>query len=127
MGLSTVTAARIFKGQSKYNHSGEESCLSWETFPHVSLSKTYGLDTQTSDSANTATAYLCGVKANAGTIGVDSRVKGKQCHNDTSAYVSSIMEWAQEAGMWTGIVTTTEITDASPAASYAHSGYRKWK
>ncbi|KAL1469988.1 hypothetical protein MTO96_004608 [Rhipicephalus appendiculatus] len=127
MGLSTVTAARIFKGQSKYNNSGEESVLSWEQFPYVSLSKTYGLDTQTSDSANSATAYLCGVKANYGTLGVDSSVRAKQCHNDSSAYVDSIMQWAQDAGKWTGIVTTTAITDASPAASYAHSGYRRWQ
>ncbi|KAH9371355.1 hypothetical protein HPB48_003524 [Haemaphysalis longicornis] len=37
--------------------------------------RTYGLDVQTSDSANTATAYLCGVKANFRTLGVDYRVK----------------------------------------------------
>ncbi|KAK8776399.1 hypothetical protein V5799_030256 [Amblyomma americanum] len=75
MGVSTVTAARIFKGQSQHNFSGEESVMFWEQFPHVSLSKTYGLDAQTSDSANSATAYLCGVKANIGTVGVDSTVK----------------------------------------------------
>ncbi|KAH7949688.1 hypothetical protein HPB49_013931 [Dermacentor silvarum] len=127
MGVSTVTAARIYKGQILKNHSGEETVLSWEKFPYVSLSKTYGLDTQTSDSANSATAYLCGVKANIGTVGVDSTVKGGQCHNDTTAYVDSIMKWAQEAGMWTGIVTTSTVTDASPAAAYAHSGYREWQ
>ncbi|KAH9370927.1 hypothetical protein HPB48_011786 [Haemaphysalis longicornis] len=70
MGISTVTAARIFKGQSESCFSGEESVLAWEQFPHVSLSKTYGLDAQTSDSANTATAYLCGVKANIATLGL---------------------------------------------------------
>ncbi|XP_077513613.1 alkaline phosphatase, tissue-nonspecific isozyme-like isoform X2 [Amblyomma americanum] len=127
MGVSTVTAARIFKGQSQNNFSGEESVMFWEQFPHVSLSKTYGLDAQTSDSANSATAYLCGVKANIGTVGVDSTVKAKQCHNDTAAYVESIMKWAQDAGMWTGIVTTARVTDASPAAAYAHSGYRRWQ
>ncbi|XP_075725935.1 alkaline phosphatase, tissue-nonspecific isozyme-like isoform X3 [Rhipicephalus microplus] len=127
MGVSTVTAARIYKGQSKYNNSGEEYVLSWERFPYVALSKTYGLDTQTSDSANSATAYLCGVKANMGTLGVDSTVKAKQCHNDSSAYVDSIMQWAQDAGKWTGIVTTTAVTDATPAGSYAHSGYRRWQ
>lgn len=127
MGISTVTAARIFKGQFEKHFSGEESLLSWEQFPHVSLSKTYGLDAQTSDSANSATAYLCGVKANIGTIGVDSSVKAKQCHNDTRAHVHSIMKWAQDAGMWTGIVTTASVTDASPAGTYAHSGYRKWQ
>ncbi|KAL1443751.1 hypothetical protein MTO96_045851, partial [Rhipicephalus appendiculatus] len=53
--------------------------------------------------------------------------QGRQCHNDSAAYVDSIMKWAQEAGMWTGIVTTSKVTDASPAAAYAHSGYRGWQ
>ncbi|KAL1442174.1 hypothetical protein MTO96_030909 [Rhipicephalus appendiculatus] len=127
MGVTTVTAARIFKGQFTKNRSGEETVLSWEEFPYVSLSKTYGLDAQTSDSANSATAYLCGVKANIGTVGVDSTVKGGQCHNDSAAYVDSIMQWAQDSGMWTGIVTTSTVTDASPAAAYAHSGFREWQ
>ncbi|KAL1442176.1 hypothetical protein MTO96_030911 [Rhipicephalus appendiculatus] len=77
MGVSTVTAARIFKGQFKKNESGEEAVLAWEEFPYLSLSKTYGLDAQTSDSANTATAYLCGVKANIGTLGVDFHCQGE--------------------------------------------------
>ena len=38
MGVSTVTAARILKGQLE-NKTGEESVLSFETFPYVGLSK----------------------------------------------------------------------------------------
>ncbi|XP_040063463.1 alkaline phosphatase [Ixodes scapularis] len=127
MGLSTVTAARIYKGQKQRKASGEESVLSWDAFPHVSLSRTYGLNVQTSDSANTATAYLCGVKANYETLGVDSRIRSGDCHSDPSTHLPSIMQWAQAAGLWTGVVTTTRITDATPAASYAHAGYRKWQ
>ncbi|CAN7997684.1 unnamed protein product, partial [Ixodes hexagonus] len=127
MGIPTVTAARIYKGQRLSNRSGEESTLSWDTFPHVSLSRTYGLDVQTSDSANTATAYLCGVKANFETLGVDSRIKSGQCHSDASSHLPSIMQWAQDAGLWTGIVTTTRVTHATPAASYSHSGHREWE
>ncbi|XP_037509795.1 alkaline phosphatase [Rhipicephalus sanguineus] len=127
MGVSTLTAARIYKGQRLRRTSGEESALAWDTFPHVSLATTYGLDVQTSDSANTATAYLSGVKANFETLGVDSTVKRLQCHSDPTTHLPSIMNWAQEAGMWTGIVTTTRVTDATPAAAYAHSGYRKWQ
>lgn len=127
MGIPTVTAARIYKGQKLRKTSGEEEQLSWDKFPHVSLSKTYGLDVQTSDSANTATAYLCGVKANVETMGVDSRVKSGQCHNDSSTYLTSIMQWAQDAGMWTGIVTTSKVTHATPGGSYAHTGHRDWE
>lgn len=37
--------------------------------------QTYNADYQVPDSAGTATAYLCGVKANMGTLGVDERVQ----------------------------------------------------
>ncbi|XP_064472691.1 alkaline phosphatase-like [Ornithodoros turicata] len=127
MGISTVTAGRIYRGQRRDGSSGEEGCLSWDRFPHVSLHKTYGLDAQTSDSANTATAYLCGVKANVKTIGVDSRIKAGECHTDKTTHVSSIMTWAQTEGLWTGLVTTTSVTHASPAGTYAHVGHRGWE
>lgn len=38
MGIQTVTAGRIFKGQQKHN-SGEESELVWDSFPHTGFSK----------------------------------------------------------------------------------------
>lgn len=38
MGTSTVTAARILKGQLN-GHTGEEAELSFETFPYTSLVK----------------------------------------------------------------------------------------
>ena len=39
MGLNTVTAARIYKGQSRQGVSGEEASLAWETFPSMGLLK----------------------------------------------------------------------------------------
>ncbi len=38
MGVSTLTSARILKGQL-LNKSGEESILTFEEFPHISLIK----------------------------------------------------------------------------------------
>lgn len=38
MGVSTVTAARILKGQLQ-NHKGEESLLEMDKFPYVALAK----------------------------------------------------------------------------------------
>lgn len=38
MGMSTITAGRIFKGQLE-GRSGEEGYLSFEKFPHVGLAK----------------------------------------------------------------------------------------
>ncbi|XP_054721005.1 alkaline phosphatase-like [Uloborus diversus] len=128
MGISTVTATRIYKGQKK-GGKGEDEQLAFDKFPYVSLSKTYGLDRQTSDSANTATAYLCGVKANYGTLGVDGRVKYQDCSSslDNSTHVDSVLSWAQEAGKWTGLITTTRVTHATPAGLYSHSASREWE
>lgn len=42
MGVATVTAARILKGQLA-GKSGEESNLVMDTFPHVALSKVFTL------------------------------------------------------------------------------------
>jgi len=41
--------------------------------------------------------------------------------------VVSILTLAERAGMSTGIVTTTRITHATPASSYAHSVDRDWE
>ena len=68
MSITTVTAARILEGQ-QMNQSGEEHVLSWEKFPWTALAKTYNVNQQVSDSAGTATAYLCGVKTNSGKTG----------------------------------------------------------
>ncbi|PRD27878.1 UNVERIFIED_CONTAM: Alkaline phosphatase, tissue-nonspecific isozyme [Trichonephila clavipes] len=38
MGMTTVTSTRIYKGQKK-NKNGEDELLSFDQFPHVSLSK----------------------------------------------------------------------------------------
>ena len=47
MGMTTITAARIYKGQLA-GQSGEEYQLSYEKFPTVGLSKTYNVDRQVS-------------------------------------------------------------------------------
>lgn len=65
MSITTVTASRILDGQMS-NQTGEENVLSWEHFPWTAFSKTYNVDHQVPDSAGTATAFLEGVKTNAG-------------------------------------------------------------
>ncbi|XP_013115334.2 alkaline phosphatase [Stomoxys calcitrans] len=125
MSLATVTAARILKGQ-RNNRTGEECSLSFEKFPHLALSKTYCANAQVSDSACTATAYLCGVKGNIVTIGVSANVEFNNCSAsmDPANQVSSIAAWAQQAGKSTGFITNTPLTHASPAGTYAHTSSR---
>ncbi|XP_039985332.1 alkaline phosphatase-like [Xiphias gladius] len=125
MGIPTVTAARILKGQLA-GKSGEETSLVMDTFPHLALSKTYNVDQQMPDSAGTATAYLCGVKANYGTLGVTAATQRDNCSTSHGNEVTSVLHRAKKAGKSVGIVTTTRVQHASPGASYAHSADRGW-
>ncbi|XP_034738308.1 intestinal-type alkaline phosphatase [Etheostoma cragini] len=125
MGVPTVTAARILKGQLA-GHSGEETSLVMDTFPHLALSKTYNVDQQMPDSAGTATAYTCGVKANYGTLGVTAATPRYNCSASYGNEVTSVLDRARKAGKSVGIVTTTRVQHASPAANYAHSADRGW-
>ncbi|XP_059807767.1 alkaline phosphatase, tissue-nonspecific isozyme-like isoform X4 [Hypanus sabinus] len=125
MGIPTVTAARILKGQLE-NKNGEEGFLEMDKFPHIALAKTYNTNAQVPDSAGTATAYLCGVKANQGTVGVSAASVRRQCNTTFGNEVTSILRWAEDAGKSTGIVTTTRVQHATPSAAYAHSVNRDW-
>lgn len=51
------------------------------------------------DSAGTATAYLCGVKANEGTVGVTAAAIRGQCNTTQGNEVTSILKWAKDAGV----------------------------
>uniref|UniRef100_A0A6B2E4V7 Alkaline phosphatase n=1 Tax=Phlebotomus kandelakii TaxID=1109342 RepID=A0A6B2E4V7_9DIPT len=123
MGMPTITAGRIYKGQ-KSSQSGEENQLSFDVFPNIGLAKTYNTDKQVPDSAGTATSLFTGIKTRYGYVGVDST---SSYANPSSGKLSSIMDWAQASGKRTGLVTTTRVTHATPAALYAHSPNRDWE
>ncbi|XP_069583122.1 alkaline phosphatase-like [Ranitomeya imitator] len=125
MGVTTISAARIYQGQLR-KETGEENILEMESFPYVALSKVYNVDAQVPDSAGTGTAYLCGVKANSGTLGVSAATTYGLCETANGNEVKSILHRAKMAGKSVGIVTTTRVQHASPAAAYAHSAYRGW-
>ncbi|XP_071439385.1 alkaline phosphatase 4-like [Hetaerina americana] len=128
MGLSTVTATRIYKGQLE-GGLGEEALMTFEKFPSTGLAKTYNVDKQVPDSAGTATAIFSGVKSKFYMVGFDVKALYNECDqeiNQNSA-VTSIMKWAQDAGKSTGFVTTTRVTHATPAALYAHVNHRDWE
>ncbi|KAG8259034.1 hypothetical protein J6590_019511 [Homalodisca vitripennis] len=128
MSVATVTAARIFLGQSEGN-SGESSSLRFEEYPYVGLSKTYCVDKQVGDPACTSTAFLSGVKANYGTVGVTAEVPRGNCvlSQEPKNQVDTLLTWAQEAGKSTGIITGDRVTGPSPAGNYAHSADKAWE
>ena len=67
------------------------------------------------DSANTATSMATGIVTSAGRIATTA---------GTDLDVPTIMDTAAAAGFGTGIVTTSSVTDATPASFVAHVSYR---
>lgn len=126
MGISTVTAARIFAGQEQ-GRPGEEHVLSFENFSHVALIKTYTTDQQVADSAGTMTAIMTGVKTRAGVLSVDQGVVPGDCASGKGRDLKTLLEEFEEQGRASGIVTTARVTHATPAATYAHSVHRDWE
>ena len=104
-GLSpnSLTAARLYQG-------GAGSRLQVESFPRLALVRNSANDYAVPDSAAAASALATGVKVNNRAIATDP--SGKQ--------LASIVALAHDAGRATGIVTTGNLTDATPAAFYAH-------
>jgi alkaline phosphatase len=82
----------------------------------LGLITTHPADSLTTDSAAAATAMAGGCKAKIGALGIcaDGRVP------------KTVMEIAKEKGMRTGLVTTSTIYDASPAAFTGHVSDRKF-
>ena len=79
---------------------------------HTGLVHTDPLDPEeaVTDSAAAATAFSTGVKTFNGAVGVDA---------DGNS-VPTLLEDARDAGKATGLVTTSQVTDATPAAYGAH-------
>lgn len=126
MSIPTLTAARILGGQ-RQGEAGEEYRLSFEDFPHTALSRTYNTDAQTPDSAGTMTAMVTGAKTRMGLLSVGQAAQRGDCASLRGEELVTLMELAETAGMATGVVTTTRLTHATPAATYAHVPERNWE
>lgn len=103
MGAGQVTAARI-------RAAGVDGKLYMERMPTTGIVRTHSADSLITDSAASGTALACGVKTKNGMIGMTA---------DGKKY-KTILEAAGEQGRLTGLVTTTQITNATPAAFAAH-------
>ena len=132
MGPTVVTAARIYKygetGQLEFQKQLERSARI----------KTYSDDAQTTDSAPSMGSYMTGVKAKNEVISMTAATIASgtnkpsadpttlvanavnNCAVGNGASVPTLLELAKAAGKATGSITTTELTHATPAATYAH-------
>jgi len=92
-----------------------------ETPPAHACFQTYTIDRQVPDSAGTGTAYLCGVKANAKTLGLSGAAVYGKCRTAFGNEVDSVLHRARLAGMgrW---ATTLETLAWPPHAAQGWTG-----
>ncbi|MGC4028511.1 MAG: alkaline phosphatase [Steroidobacteraceae bacterium] len=126
MGISTITAARIYAGQ-RQGLDGESYQLAMEKLPYSALSKTYTHDSQVADSAPTAMAMTAGIKSYNGTLGVTQHADPGDCTSAKHNATTTLWEMAEAAHMATGVISTAAITHATPAATYAKTTERDWE
>lgn len=92
--------------------AGRFGRLAMDTLPFHGLMGTTSADPVSfvTDSAAAATAIATGAKTVNGAVGIDSEGRRRR----------TILELASRSGRSTGLVTTCQITDATPAAFAAH-------
>ncbi len=126
MGISTITAARIYEAQ-KRGETGEENSLSFEKFDNVALVKTYNTNAQVPDSAGTATAMHSGHKTRIGVLGIGPDAEKGVCKDALAHPLPLLGEEVKRRGLALGIVTTTRLTHATPASVITRSADRDWE
>ncbi len=120
-GLSVAhrTAARVMsKGIVEGKYNGD---LAMDDMPNMALVSTSGTDSIVTDSANAMSAYTTGHKTCVNALGVYcSLAKSSLDHPK----VETIGEIAKRRGLAVGVVTNSEVEDATPAGMVAHTRRR---
>lgn len=104
-GLGHYTLARSARGEN----------FRIGTMPVVGVFTTHCADRAVTDSAAAATAFATGAKTNYEMLSVDPK---------TLAPLETVLEIAEKRGKATGLVTTSNFFDATPAAFAAHAKHR---
>ncbi|MGE0142724.1 MAG: alkaline phosphatase [Planctomycetota bacterium] len=114
MGVSTVTATRVFS-------VGVGGKLVLDRMPFTAVSRTFTTDSITADSAGTMSAMITGVNTNTGVISLGPKTERNDFHGDGDDFAPmTLLELAKAAGKRIGIVSTARVTHATPAACFAH-------
>jgi alkaline phosphatase len=114
-GIATLNGASIYG----YNVPLKLFIQSW---PQIGLSNTSPASQWVTDSAAGMTAIVTGQKTNNGVISETADAAPGEKHGKP---LKTILEYAEERGLSTGVVTNVEVADATPAACYAHVNDRK--
>ena len=113
-------AARILsKGIAEGKSRGK---LAIDDMPHMALVATAGSDSIITDSANAASAYATGHKTAVNAMGVYADRTASPFDDPRVETITSLAK--RRLGLAIGIVTNTEIEDATPAAMVAHTRRR---
>jgi len=116
MSLAHRVAARVLsKGIAEGKARGK---LTIDDMPHMALVATAGSDSLVTDSANSASAYATGHKTVVNAMGVYGDRTASPLDDPKVETISSLV--TRKLGMAVGIVTNTEVEDATPAAMIAH-------
>lgn len=120
MSVAHRTAARMLsKGIAEGHYGGE---LAMDEMPHMALISTSGTDSIITDSANSMSAYTTGHKSCVNALGVYcARNKSTLGHPRVETITSLVK---RRLGLAVGVVTNTEIEDATPAAMVAQTRRR---
>jgi alkaline phosphatase len=113
-GVSTIAAASL-------HGYGEPRRLFLQRMPNIGLSGTSSASSLVTDSAAAMTAIVTGQPTHNGMIGQSaSGVRGKV----DGEPLKTILEYAEERGLSTGIVTDDSVAGATPASLYAKANDR---
>ncbi|MBU2340744.1 MAG: alkaline phosphatase [Alphaproteobacteria bacterium] len=118
--VADAAGVSVLNGASLLEY-GEPLKLHIQQWPHLGLSETSPVDSFVSDSANGMSSIMTGVKTRNGVISQSPEaVRGER----DGAPTKTLLEYAEERGLLTGVVSSQSIADATPAATYAHANDR---
>ena len=120
MSMAHRTAARMLsKGIVEGRYGGE---LAIDDMPYMALVSTAGTDSIITDSANSMSAYTTGHKTCVNAMGVYCALNKNSLDHPAVETISELVK--RKLGLAVGVVTNTEIEDATPAAMVAHTRRR---
>ena len=120
MGAAQRTAARIVS--QGYAQGKSKSLLAMDTFPVSGQIQTASLNSLVTDSAPGMSAYVLGNKNNNNEEGVFPDDTIDSFDNPRIEYLSEYLSRTQ--GKALGLVTTSDVFDATPAANAVHTSNR---
>ncbi|KAI0225964.1 hypothetical protein L0F63_005878 [Massospora cicadina] len=126
--INMITAARVMA--KKHRNGKYFDKLEMDKMDYIGHIHTHSLDSMMTDSANSASAYHTGHKTTINAIGV---YPDSNSDNFDDPKLELLAELARRRNktsggkMAIGIVTTAEVVDATPAATFAHTRHRDTK